>query len=111
MMSIVVEGAYKNSPIFSKKGEIYVEERKGFKKIKHYLNRSNIQSYQDLGNESHLAGSVVKGTIGAAIAGPIGFAIGVMNHSKHKVLVNWNDGQKSILEMDATEYNQFIISM
>lgn len=107
----VIEGDYKNNPIFAMFNELEIVI--GFKTIK--LNKDTIEEYEVIDQEKNKsAGStILKAGIGSLFLGPIGLLASVAGKQKgiYLIAVSFKDGKKSLLEVDEKAYKSLISKM
>jgi hypothetical protein len=78
-----------------------------------YLNNSNVSSYELITDEHRksAASGVVRGVVGGALLGPVGMLAGGMsakNKGIYQVAVEFNDGKRSLLEVDDKLYKAIV---
>lgn len=76
------------------------------------INKSNVKSYEIITEEKMKSESsaILRGTLGAAVLGPIGLLAGVTAKNKeiHTIAIEWKNDEKSLIEVDEKIYKQLI---
>jgi len=76
------------------------------------IRKSNVKSYETITEEKIKSGSsaVLRGTLGAAVLGPVGILAGLTAKNKgiHTVAIEWKNDEKSLIEIDEKIYKQLI---
>lgn len=107
----VIEGDYKNSPVFAMFGGLEISV--GFKSLK--LNKDTVEEYEVIDQEKNKsAGStILKAGVGSLFLGPIGLLAGVAGKQKgiYLIAIVFKDGKKSLLEVDEKVYKSLISKM
>jgi hypothetical protein len=107
----VIEGDYKNSPVFAMFGGLEISV--GFKSLK--LNKDTVEEYEVIDQEKNKsAGStILKAGIGNLLLGPIGLLAGVAGKQKgiYLIAIAFKDGKRSLLEVDEKVYKSLIAKM
>lgn len=111
-MSKVLAGRYEGESIISVNGKIFIAI--GFKTIE--LSRGNVTNYEIVTEEHRKSASsgVARGLVGGALLGPVGALAGTLsakNNNKYQIIVEFNDGVRSLIELDNKEYKIFLKQM
>lgn len=109
--NIVAAGDYKNKPIMMSplRGEVYIQV--GITK-KVPLNKETIKTYeiQSEKEKANVAGAVGRGLVGGALLGGAGAVVGAATRKKKsltRIAVEFNDGTRSLIQMDDKIYAKF----
>lgn len=77
------------------------------------LNKKNVKSYELITDEHRKSASsgVARGLVGGALLGPVGMLAGGLSAKSkgvYQVAVEFNDGKRSLLEVDDKTYNAIV---
>jgi hypothetical protein len=80
------------------------------------ISKETIESWQLVTEETQksLSSSLARGLVGGALLGPLGLIAGGVtgkNRKTYHVLVNWNDGKKSLFELNDFWYKEYLKAM
>ena len=106
----VIAGDYEKSEVHMKDGKPFLST--GFSK-KLFINGTTVKAYEVLNDEHQksLSSGVARGIVGGALFGAVGMvAGGVSGKTKgiYQIAVEFNDGKKSLLEVDETIHSAII---
>ena len=111
--NVVLNGAYKGKAILNPTGKPYIKVSLG-KKL--YLDRNTVEAYEVVTEDSakSAASGVARGMIGGALLGPVGMLAGSLSAKTKKtvtVILQFKDGEKSLVEFHEVTYKDFIGKM
>ena len=71
-----------------------------------------LSHYETITEEKMKSGTsaIMRGALGAAVLGPVGILAGLTAKNKeiHTIAIEWNDGEKTLIEVDEKIYKQII---
>lgn len=108
--NLVIAGDYEKSNVHIKDGKPFLST--GFSK-KLYINGTTVKAYEVLNDEHQksLSSGVARGIVGGALFGAVGMIAGSASGKTkgiYQIAVEFNDGKKSLLEVDETIHSAII---
>ena len=107
----VIAGDYEGKQVDQVRGNAYIIL--GLFKKNIDLNRSNVSQYELVTDEHRksAASGVARGLVGKALLGPVGLLAGGLSAKSkgiYQVVVEFNDGKRSLIECDDKIYKAII---
>lgn len=104
----IIAGNYKDCPVVANFGIISIA-------LGPQINKDTVSSYDLITDEirKSAASGIARGTIGAALLGPMGVIAGVSAKNKgiYTVAIKFNSGENSLIEIDEKAYKTLIKAM
>lgn len=103
---------------YSKKSALLAATEKellGFKGVPMYINinAETVESIENADKDIRTSGTsgIIRGAVGSAILGPVGLlaAVGAKKKNIYTIVVSWKDGSKSVLALDAKNYQTLLL--
>ena len=112
MSSKVLAGKYEGKSIVVINDKVLITI--GFKSIE--ISKENVVKYEVITEEHRKSASsgVARGLVGGALIGPVGALAGGLsakNNSKYQIAIEFNDGMRSLIELDNKAYKIFLKQM
>lgn len=109
MKNYVAAGDYENHLIYIEKGVPYIELGR-FRSKKIFLSRDDVSNWYEESSESKrsLGSAMVRSAVGGAILGPAGALAGAASakgKSKRRLVIEWSDGKRSLLDVEGDVYD------